>query len=675
MSDKVESQKKEEAKDNLENEEKLREQETERLEAKVEELEENPEKEGQKNNGNKKKKKEEIVKKNTEQKEVALQEKKSDKKEEKGRKKLIISMVICIILLLLIGIFSVVFALLNINNNKIISGISISGINVSNLTKDEASKYITEKVNDKIAKTIKLKYNEEYETSINLEQIETNYKISEAVEEAFKIGRSGNIVINNYDILLARFGKKNVDLEVNINEELFNQVINDISAKIPGAVVQNSYYIEGQELIIKRGIKGITVTDEFINDVRNAVQIDNNVEELKIEVTEVNPNEIDIEKIYGEVHTEPVNAYYEKEPFKIYSHINGVDFAITIEEAKALLQEKKEEYIIPLKITVPEITTSELGTEAFPDLLSTFSTNYYVANVNRTQNLELSAGKINGTILAPGEVFSYNKVVGERTIAAGFKNAAVFENGKVVDGLGGGICQISSTLYNSVLLANLEIVNRTNHGFLTSYLKAGLDATVVYGAIDFQFKNNRNYPIKIVTSVKGGVAKIDIYGVKEDSDYRVEIQSSVLSTTPYTTKYVDDPTLDAGKEIVDQAGTNGCKSITYKLLYKGGELISKTTISTDTYSAMQRIVRRGTKQAAQVVATPVPTVAPTAKPTQATTTKPVATKTPTPTTKPTVKPTVTVAPTPKPTVAPTPTVKPTATAKPTLKPAVTVTTE
>ena len=467
------------------------------------------------------------------------------------------------------------------------------------------------------------------------------------------------------------FGNKNIELEVSINEELFNQILNDVCAKIPGAVIQNSYYIEGEQLIIKKGTSGITVSEEFKEELKNIAKIDNTAQEIKIEVEQTNPDDIDIQKIYEEIYKEPKNAYYEKEPFKIYSHVNGVDFAITIEEAKNILKEEKEEYIIPLKITIPEITTSKLGTEAFPDLLSTFSTNYYVANVNRTKNLELSAGKINGKILAPGEVFSYNRVVGERTIAAGFKNAAIFENGKVVDGLGGGICQISSTLYNSVLLANLEIVSRTNHGFLTSYLKAGLDATVVYGAIDFQFKNNRNYPIKIVTSVNGGVAKVDIYGVKEPSDYRVEIQSYVLSTTPYTTKYIDDPTLDVGKEVVDQAGTNGCKSITYKLLYKDGELISKTTISTDTYNAMQKIVRRGTKQTAPVVApvstpapTPVQTPVPTIKPTvtATATTKPTVVPTITSTAKPTVKPTAKPTATTKPTVAPTltPTVKPTA---------------
>ena len=652
MSDKIESEKLEEAKEVKEKEE-VKEQET------VDKKEENEQKK-EENKLEVEEKNETITEKDKEKEDTKNKQENGKEKEKKQRKKLIFSLVIAIVILLAIAVISVIFALLNINNSQIISGVNISGINVSNLSKEEASKYLTEKVNDKIAKTISLKYNEEYETTINLEQLEAKYEIDKAVDEAFNIGRTKNIVLNNYDILFAMFGKKNVDLEVVINEELLNQIIADISSKIPGAVVQNSYYIEEEELIIKTGKAGITVSDNFSNKFKNAIKLDNNIVELNIEVEEIEPEKINIERIYSEVHTEPKDAYYETNPFKIYPHVDGVDFAITIDEAKQLLIEEKEEYIIPLKITKPKVTTNNLGIGAFPDLLSTFSTKYYVANVNRTTNLELAAKKINGTVLSPGEEFSYNKVVGERTIAAGFKNAAVFENGQVVDGLGGGICQISSTLYNSVLLANLEIVSRRNHGFLTSYLKAGLDATVVYGTTDFKFKNNRNYPIKIVTSVKGGVAKIDIYGVKEDTDYRVEIQSSVLSTTPYKTKYIDDPTLELGKEVVEQAGTNGCKSITYKLLYKDGELISKTTISTDTYGAMQKIVRRGTKQTAPVVA-PVSTPVPTTKPT------PNPTPTPVPTAKPTPIPTPIVTANPEPTVVPTtkPTVKPTATVVPT----------
>ena len=167
----------------------------------------------------------------------------------------------------------------------------------------------------------------------------------------------------------------------------------------------------------------------------------------------------------------------------MHPHVNGVDFAISIEDAKKLLEEEKEEYIIPLNITEPEITLEKLGKEAFPQLLGTFSTTYNTSNKNRVTNLELASEKIDGTIILPGETFSYNKIVGERTIAKGYKEAAVYSGGKVVDGIGGGICQISTTLYNAVIYANLQITERSNHRFLTSYVTAGRDATVSWGTI------------------------------------------------------------------------------------------------------------------------------------------------------------------------------------------------
>ena len=179
-----------------------------------------------------------------------------------------------------------------------------------------------------------------------------------------------------------------------------------------------------------------------------------------------------------------------------------------------MLLEDKSEYVIPLQTLYPNVTTNMIGTEAFPDLLSTYSTRYSTRDRDRTTNLQLAASKINGTVLMPGETFSYNQVVGERTIAAGYKEAPIYVSGEVVDGLGGGICQITSTLYNAVLYANLEIVERSNHQFVPSYVTASRDATVVYGSIDFKFKNNRDYPIKLVCSVSGGIAKFDIYGLR-----------------------------------------------------------------------------------------------------------------------------------------------------------------
>ena len=180
--------------------------------------------------------------------------------------------------------------------------------------------------------------------------------------------------------------------------------------------------------------------------------------------------QIDIDKIHNEIYKEAKDAYYTKNPFTIYPEVEGVDF--DVEKAKELLQEDKEEYIIKLTITKPKVTLNQIGSEAFPDILGTFTTRYDVSDVDRSTNLRIACQKINGKVVLSGETFSYNKALGARTAAAGYKNGKIYSGGEVVDGIGGGICQISSTLYNSVLLSNLEIVERRNHQFVTSYVGA-----------------------------------------------------------------------------------------------------------------------------------------------------------------------------------------------------------
>lgn len=158
-----------------------------------------------------------------------------------------------------------------------------------------------------------------------------------------------------------------------------------------------------------------------------------------------------------------------------------------------------------------------------------------------------------------------------------------------------GICQISSTLYNAVLLANLEILERTNHGYTTDYVKAGTDATVYYGSLDFRFKNNRNYPIKIVCYAKNGIANFQILGLKQDPEYTVKIEANVVGSIPYKTIYQKDSSLPNGTTKVKQNGSNGCKTETYKILELNGKVISKTLISRDTYNPHNKIILQGTK--------------------------------------------------------------------------------
>lgn len=491
-------------------------------------------------------------------------------------------------------IFSVIFSLVNMGNEKIINGIKVEKNDISNMTRIEAKEKLEEWYNEVVKKDITLYYGDLEET-INMEELELETNIDNVIEQALKIGRSSNIVKDNYDILFTMLFGKKFNIAITYNEEKLDKKIEEINGKLPGAVVETSYYIENEELIIKKGTDGVTIEKEKLKELINKA-IKNSEKEVQIPVKQTQIEEIDIEKIHNEIYKEAQDAYITQEPTEVHAHINGVDFAITIDEAKNILKEEKEEYVIPLKITPANKTLEDLGKEAFPNKLAEFTTRYDASNKNRSINLGLASDKVNGTIVLPGETFSYNKIVGERTMAKGYKEAAVYSGGKVVQGIGGGICQLSSTLYNAVLYANLEITSRTNHRFLTSYVQEGRDATVSWGTIDFCFKNTRKYPIKIQSSVQNGIVRIGIYGIEEENEYEVEIQTIVLETIPYKINYIDDKTLDEGTEIIEQYGSNGAKSETYKILKQNGAIISKTLLSTDTYSSLERVIRRGTKK-------------------------------------------------------------------------------
>lgn len=534
------------------------------------------------------------------EKQVTTEKKESEKSEEKAiieheKKKFKVSPIIIILLtlIILIAIFSTIFAILNIGNNKIINGITIGKIDVSNMTKEEAKKALEEICNAKMSNEIYFTYGE-FEGVITYEALEVEYQIENAVEQAYNMGRQGNIFKDNKEILDVWINGRQIKLEVIIDADVINQIAQTINNNLEGKVVQSSYYIEDGKLIITSGKEGIKVNEEQLLEETYTVLSEETQDEknITVPVIEAKPDEIDLEKIHEEVYKEVQNAYYTKDPFTIYPESDGIDF--DMQNAKTLLAEQREEYEIPLIITKPTKTIKDIGTEAFPDKLGTCSTNYYASNVNRTTNLKLAAQKINGTVLLPGEEFSYNKTVGERTIQAGYKEAAVYSNGEVVNGLGGGICQISSTLYDAVVIANLNVTQRRNHQFVTSYLPAGKDATVVWGSQDFKFVNTREYPIRIEATVNGGVATVSIWGVKEDVEYEISIETKKTATIAYTTQYIQDPSLPVGTEVVKQAGSNGRKVEAYKVVKLNGQVVSTTLLSKDTYNAMKRIVRVGT---------------------------------------------------------------------------------
>ena len=472
---------------------------------------------------------------------------------------IIIILIISIILLLLLTFFT--FSMINLKSTTIAKGISIKNIDVSDLSSKDARQKVTNYINSSIPEEIQLKHND-FETSLSALQLSIYFNLDKTIDNAYNIGKSGNIFERNLTILKTYFSKTNIDIDFTIDEKQLKHDLEDISTKLPDKMIESSCYIDGNNLIITKGKSGKVVNvDESANYIKQQIKNLNVLNNpLELITTDASPNQIDLDTIYNEIHKDPVNAYFTQNPYVVHPSENGMDFNISLDEAKNLLQEDKDEYIIPLKILYPSVTTNMIGTEAFPDLLSEFSTKYSASNKNRTTNLILASNKINGTVLMPGETFSYNKVVGERTIQAGYKEAPIYVSGRVEDGIGGGICQITTTLYNAVVYANLDIVERSNHQFVPSYAGPSRDATVVYGAIDFKFKNNKDYPIKITCSVSGGIANFKIWGLKSDNDYDVQITSRTTGTT--------------ATSIYSEA---------YKILKKNGNVVSTTLLSKDTY--------------------------------------------------------------------------------------------
>lgn len=575
-----------EGQENLDNQEELKKEETSENNVQ-EEIVENKETEEKKEDNDK-----------TVEEDSMKFKKAEPSKKQKSNK--VIPIVASLFIVLFVMIFSVVFALFNMNNEKILKGISILGIDISDLTVEEAKT----KINNAIEERFKDENNNlilkigENETSVTANTFNAKFDIDNAVIEADNIGRNGNILTNNYSILFTKLFKKEIKPRLYLDDSLLSDTIKDINSKMKDAVVDNSYYIEKNNLIIVKGKAGYIIkTEELKEKIYEQISnIHTNYQTIEIPVEYKEPEPINLQKIHEEIYKEPQDAYVQKNPTVVHPEVNGVDFKISVEEAEKLLKEDKEEYTIPLKITKPKKTINNLGEEAFPDLLATFSTRFDGSNYNRNTNIKLAAKKVNGTVILPGEKFSFNTIVGSRTIEAGFKEGTAYIGGKVVPDVGGGVCQVSSTIYNTALLANMQIVERSNHMFTTGYVAASRDATVYYGSLDFVFKNSRKYPIKMVASANGGVCKVSIYGIKEEKEYEVIIQSKITSYINPTTIYKEDPTLEEGKEIVEQTAITGCRSEGYKILKLNGKIVSQTLLSKDTYKSRNKIVRRGTKK-------------------------------------------------------------------------------
>ncbi|MDU4961385.1 MAG: VanW family protein [Sporomusaceae bacterium] len=251
---------------------------------------------------------------------------------------------------------------------------------------------------------------------------------------------------------------------------------------------------------------------------------------------------------------------------------------------------------MPLTDVEPSVTADSLRRAGIVVMQSIFSTRFNTGDVKRSVNVKLAADKINSQILQPGEVFSFNEIVGPRDTASGFQEALEFFDGELVPGIGGGICQVSSTVYNAVLLANLDIKERLNHGKPLSYIGLGRDATVAYGIIDFKFVNSSDSPIMLRTEVKGDTIYAAVFG-REKLKETVEITVSDQKEIPPAIVKKSDPHLPFGTIKAENEGSPGYELKVYRLIHKDGKLVKREFLSKDQYMPDNIVVRVGVKPA------------------------------------------------------------------------------
>ncbi|MBP1744090.1 MAG: VanW family protein [Firmicutes bacterium] len=326
-----------------------------------------------------------------------------------------------------------------------------------------------------------------------------------------------------------------------------------------------------------------------------------------------------IASIESEVNIQPVNAKIDvNSGFKITQEKDGKQ--LDREALEKELQSKIDGKIgsdtdvsAAMKVSKAGVTADML--KGINAKISTFSTNYgSISSAARANNVVVATRSINGMVLMPGETFSFNGVVGQRTEARGFQAAPVIVGNKVESGLGGGICQVSSTLYNACLKGNLKIVERVHHTFPSSYVPIGQDATVDYGNIDFRFTNSYSYPLYIEGTTGGGYVSFSIYSDKSLAATTCAITNEVYETIQPTTNYTDDATLLAGTEVTETPAHTGYRVKVYRTVYSDGKQVSQETVSNDYYKVVNAVVKRGTMvdPATQIVADPAatPTVTP-----------------------------------------------------------------
>ena len=450
----------------------------------------------------------------------------------------------CMLVLMAVLTIGSLYVGLEPNDCRILTGVHVGGLDVGGMDPEHAFRVLEDASNAILEHTVLTV--ELPEETIHLSPADTKVQLQtgKALWAAYSVGRFGG---ENQSISLLPYLK--------LEESYIRNVLTAYAAQYDTTVTPSQYTVTGtmpnleienqrasnspQTLELTMGLPSARLDQEDAFQQIMAVYASAfsaepyNASHFRVDILE-EPEQPDLQAIYDKLYIAPVDDTLDMENYGILPGAYGYHF--DLKAAKKLVAEAEfgETLSIPMAFLEPEISGDDVY---FQDVLGHCETPH-TKDENRNNNLRRACESMNGLVLQPGDIFSYNDTLGPRTKENGYLRAGAYSGWELVQSYGGGICQGSTTIYGAALQADLEIVLRKNHGYAVSYVDYGLDATVNWGGPDFQFRNNTHFPIKIEAEVSDGYVKVTILGT-EERDYYVEMESeySIGSETIYAQSY------------------------------------------------------------------------------------------------------------------------------------------
>lgn len=485
---------------------------------------------------------------------------------------------------LVVGAFSAYSAAYS----KVLPNVSVSGVKVGGLSVEDAERKIEVQLG-KVPNERQLTFKCDGKTEqMEISELVTEFDNEASANKAFEIGRNTGAIKKILTMFTSLFRENEISACVKVDDEVLENLIEKLAGDLETPMVETHYELDGNTMTIIKGEPGEMVDREKVRKLLADAADDEKVSEITLVVEKTKPHKVDADKFYEEMTKAPQNAEYKFENGEVIIVPHRSQVKVDKKKIVEALNSSEKETTLTVNVIPAEVTKEELEEMLFRDVLGTYTTNFATSSASRANNVSLTAERINGYILMPGDEFSYDKTVGERTLANGYKEAGVYIGNKMDTGIGGGICQTSSTLYSAALYANIEIVRRTSHSLPVSYVPAGQDATIAQGYIDLVLKNNTDYPVKIVATINGRNLTCSFLGVKVPNQ-TVEVSHSRYNPTTPEVERTENPQIPEGYKKIVEKGAPGYSVASRRIVKIDGKVVKDEKLSNSVYHALNTV--------------------------------------------------------------------------------------